>query len=64
LEVATWVSDVRRTNAVRHSSLTRLDDGGLVARAHSYYAWVDIATGRPIRIPAQFLQDFAANIVP
>jgi len=63
LEVATWASDVRRTNALRHFLVTRLADGALVTRAQTFYAWVDLATGRPIRIPASFLADFAPNIV-
>jgi acyl-CoA thioesterase FadM len=34
-----------------------------LARAHVLWVWVDLATGRPIRIPASFVDDFAANIV-
>jgi len=67
LELATWVSDAKRTSAVRHFRFTRVGDHSeaeLVARAHTFWEWVDIATGRPIRIPASFMQDFAPNIVP
>ena len=63
LEVATWASHVRRTNALRHFTVTRLADRALVARAQTFYAWVDLATGRPIRIPAAFIEDFTPNIV-
>lgn len=63
LELSTWVSDVKRATAVRHYTVRRADDGELLARAHVLWVWVDLATGRPIRIPASFVDDFAANIV-
>jgi len=37
--------------------------GLLIAQAHTLYVWVDIAFQKPIRIPPQFLADFAPNIV-
>jgi acyl-CoA thioester hydrolase len=63
LELATWVSDVRRATATRHYTITRLGDGELLARAHTLWVWVDIETGRPIRIPAGFMPDFSPNII-
>jgi len=63
LEIATWVSDVKRATAIRHYTMTRVNDGLLIARAHTLYVWVDIASRKPIRIPPQFLTDFAPNIV-
>lgn len=63
LELATWVSDVKRATAVRHYTVRKAGDGALLARAHALWVWVDLATGRPIRIPADFIADFAANIV-
>jgi acyl-CoA thioester hydrolase len=63
LEVATWVSGIRHSSATRHFTFTRVEDGAPVARADTYWAWVDLATGRPIRIPAWFLADFGPNIV-
>jgi len=62
LEIATWVSDVKRATAVRHYTITRVADGELLARAHVLWVWVDLKTGRPIRIPPGFLENFAANI--
>lgn len=62
LELSTWVSDVKRATAVRHYTVRRADDGELLARAHVLWVWVDLATGRPIRIPAGFIDDFAPNI--
>jgi acyl-CoA thioester hydrolase len=63
LEIATWASEVRRSTAIRHYTLHRLGDGDLVARVHSLGVWIDLATGRPVRIPAEFIADFAPNLV-
>jgi acyl-CoA thioester hydrolase len=63
LELATWVSDAKRATATRHYTITRVRDGALLARVHTLYVWVDVKTGRPIRIPPHFLADFASNIV-
>lgn len=63
LEVATWASGVRRSTAIRHYTIQRLNDGELLARIDSLGVWIDLATGRPIRIPAEFIADFAPNLV-
>jgi acyl-CoA thioester hydrolase len=62
LELATWISDVKRATAVRHYRVTRVRDGALLARARTLWVWVDLKTGRPIRIPGAFLANFAPNI--
>ena len=62
LEIATWISNVKRSSAIRHYVITRLRDNTLLARLHTTWVGVDIATGRPIRIPENFLADFASNI--
>jgi acyl-CoA thioester hydrolase len=64
LEVATWYSDARRATAIRHYTVHRPADARLLVRAQAYWVWVDLDSGRPIRIPADFLADFAANGVP
>ena len=63
LELSTWVSDVKRATAIRHYTIKRVADGQLLARAHVLWVWVDLDAGRPIRIPANFLDDFSENIV-
>jgi acyl-CoA thioester hydrolase len=63
IEVSTWVSNVKRATAFRHYTISRVNDGTLLARARTLYVWIDIDTGRPIRIPPQFLADFSPNIV-
>jgi acyl-CoA thioester hydrolase len=63
LEVATWAYNMRRATASRVYTITRMADGGAVARADVFYAWVNLKTGLPGRIPEDFRADFAANIV-
>ncbi len=62
LEIATWASDMKRATAVRHYTIRRASDGELLARAHVLWVWVDLESGRPIRVPAEFREDFAPNI--
>ena len=62
VEIATWVYGVKRATATRHYAVTRVDDGALLARVNTLAVWVDLATGRPIRIPSHFMADFAPNI--
>jgi acyl-CoA thioester hydrolase len=63
LAIATWVSDVKRVSATRHYTIRRVADGALLTRVNTLGVWVDLTTGRPIRIPADFLADFAPNRV-
>jgi acyl-CoA thioester hydrolase len=62
LEVSTFISDVKRATAVRHYAISRVADGALLARAHVLWVFVDLATGRPRRIPEAFLVAFAPNV--
>jgi acyl-CoA thioester hydrolase len=63
LELETWASDMQRATATRHYLIRRPKDGTLLVRAHTLGVWVNLTTGRPIRIPADFITDFAPNIV-
>lgn len=62
LEIATWVSDPRRVSVMRHYTIRRAHDHALLVQAQAQWVWVDLVNGRPIRIPAAFLSDFAPNI--
>lgn len=64
LELTTWVSNGRRSTATRHYTIKHAASGELVAQANTLWVWVDINSMRPIRIPANFMADFAANIIP
>jgi acyl-CoA thioester hydrolase len=63
LEIATWASGVKRATAMRHYTIRRARDGALLARVDTLGVWVELATGRPIRIPPGFMADFAPNLV-
>jgi len=63
IEITTWASNVRRSTATRHYTIRRLKDGELLVQIHTLGVWIDLATGRPIRIPERFIKDFAPNIV-
>ena len=62
LEVASWVSEVKRASALRHYTITRVSDGESILRAQAWWVWVDVDSGRPLRIPADFLAAFAGNV--
>lgn len=62
LELSTWISDVETSTAVRHTTITRLGDGALLARARTVHVWIDTATGQPTPIPSALLDDFAPCI--
>jgi acyl-CoA thioester hydrolase len=62
LEIATWASGVKRSTATRHYTIRRARDGALLCQMNMLGVWIDLATSRPIRIPPQFLADFASNI--
>lgn len=64
LEVMTYLSDVRRASLVRNYLIERVGDRELAARARVRYAYADIESGRPRRIPDELLKDFADNISP
>lgn len=63
LEVATWASRIRRSTATRHYKISRSGSGDIIAKINNFSVWVDLSTGRPIQIPAEFLRDFSPNIV-
>ncbi len=63
LAIATWISDARRATAVRHYTIHRTADDALLARGRGLWVWVDLATGRPIRIPEAFREAFAGLAV-
>jgi acyl-CoA thioester hydrolase len=63
LDVATWISDVKETSAIRHTTITREQDGALLAQVRTVHLWLDLNTGDPTTVPAQFLADLSPNIV-
>lgn len=62
VEIATWVSSIRHSTALRHFVISRVSDGARLARARTLWVLVDTESGRLIRIPETFLTDFDPNI--
>jgi len=62
LEISTWFSNPRFATAIRHYEIKRVSDGALLARVHALGVWVDLNSGRLIRIPKEMLEDFAPNL--
>lgn len=61
LEIATWAYGARRVTARRAYTITRVQDGVVVFEADGLYAWVDLASGQPVRIPPKFMEAFGEN---
>ena len=63
LEVTSFLADVKRATAVRHNEIRRVRDDALLARSYALWVFVDLETGRPIRIPPDFMDTFRPNVV-
>lgn len=62
IEIATWLFDVRPATVTRHYAISRAHDGTLLAQVQTLWVMMDLATGRPKRIPPSFREDFGTNI--
>lgn len=59
LEMATWVADFKRVQALREYAVWCADSGLLVARAQARWAYVDRARATPVRLPDELSAVFA-----
>jgi acyl-CoA thioester hydrolase len=64
LEVNTWVADFRRVRSRRAYEFRRANNGPLVAVAQTDWAFLDLATGRPVAIPEEMKAAFFPEGVP
>lgn len=65
IECTTWIQTMTKVTAERHHRIHRPADGQLIAEAINLWAWVDRATARPRRIPADLREAFnAAKLIP
>ncbi len=64
VQVKTWVADFRRVRSRRDYELRLLGSEELVARAHTDWAFLDSATGRPAPIPPEMIAAFFADGPP
>ena len=58
LVVRTWVADMQRVSSLRKYEIVREADGTVIARAETRWAFVNLDTRKPIRIPAEVQSDF------
>lgn len=63
VDVSTYLSDVRRSNATRHYTVTRADTGELVTQARSLWVAINPEKNQLVRMPEQMLKDFEPSIV-
>lgn len=62
IEITTWVSDFKRLSGTRNYELRDATDGSVVVKAQTVWACVDITTGAPTRVPAEFLADISPHL--
>lgn len=58
LTIRTWVADIAARSSTRRYLFVRESDGQHIARAETFWVWVDFATGRPARIPSEVAASF------
>ena len=59
LVVRTWVADMQRVSSLRKYEIVREADGTLIARAETRWAFINLQTRKPMRIPAEVQNDFS-----
>lgn len=62
LEITTYLSDARAVRATRHFIIRRQADQQLIAQASILWVFVDLQTGKPVRMPATLREDMASHI--
>lgn len=53
--VETWVADMKKVTSLRRYRIRRAADNTLLAKAETEWAFIDYATGRPVRITQEVL---------
>ena len=62
LQARTWISSVMAAKVQRATELVRAADGEPVARSLTSWGWVEMASGRPRRIPQEVLVAFEREV--
>jgi acyl-CoA thioester hydrolase len=58
LLVLTWVAEMRKVRSKRRYRFIRLEDETIIATGETQWGFVDIASGRPTRIPTEVSRCF------
>jgi acyl-CoA thioester hydrolase len=53
VEARTWISSVMAAKCIRSTELARVADGAPLARSQTAWGFIEIASGRPRRIPEE-----------
>jgi len=56
--VRTWVATMRKATSLRRYRIVRKSDQALLATAETRWAFIDFATGQPMRIPREIADSF------
>ena len=56
--IRTWVATMRNVTSLRRYRIVRRTDQTLLARAETRWAFIDYATGQPVRIPPEISRSF------
>ena len=65
IAVATWITDCdQRLTMERHFQVVRLGDGITLLRARMEFACVELSSGKPRRLPAEFLDGYGVSLLP
>ncbi|MDW8395113.1 MAG: acyl-CoA thioesterase [Anaerolineae bacterium] len=62
VEIAAWLSEVKRASAMRHFTMHRADDGALLARVNILAVCLDLGKNALTRWPEALMRDFQPNI--
>ncbi|MGD2026756.1 MAG: thioesterase family protein [Anaerolineales bacterium] len=61
LQITTYLSDLRSVRATRHFIIRRKSDQALLAQAYVLWVFVNIHTGRPVRLPGSLHEALAPH---
>jgi acyl-CoA thioester hydrolase len=53
--VHTWIENVRRAQSLRKYEIRRAADDVVLATGETEWVYIDAKTGRPLRVPEEFL---------
>lgn len=56
--VTTWVEAVKGVSSIRRTSMRRISDNVEVCRGSSTWAFIDLATGKPRKVPDELRMAF------
>ena len=59
--VMNWITAVNRLRAERRFQILDLERSTVLARGHAHYVCVDLSSGAPVRMPAEFQQGYVVS---